>query len=184
LEFLQNMPQLRDDNPQPTLATDVYNRATTGTKGIPALAAASILGYTCAVGVGYGVAAAVGSSGLSGGGTIISQVGATSGAGGILVNQSWGNRWRDVIADGYRNLLGSGYDVQTEQFFSTPFGKRFLDVVIRDPTGRIIGAIEAKTGAARYNILQQLKDNWLMQQFNGPIFEYRYPFSSRPWFGQ
>jgi len=99
----------------------------------------------------------------------------------VRINQSWGNMWRDVVANGLRLQVPEGWLVTTEEYFATPQGRRFLDVAVWNDLGELVGGIETKTGASPYT-LQLLKDEWLMLRYNFPIFEYRYPFSSKPWF--
>jgi hypothetical protein len=78
-----------------------------------------------------------------------------------------GNGWRDELADLMRQqLAGTGNTVHVEEKGApitkdTPFGKRFIDIEIRDGSGRPIGGIEAKAGNSRYTREQRSKDKWL-----------------------
>ncbi len=98
---------------------------------------------------------------------------------GVQLNRYWGNYWRDVNAAG---IARPGLTITIEESFSTPWGRRILDVVARDAdTGRIVGGIEAKAGGSPYKFLQLTKDQWLMERYGFPIFESRVPWTL-PWF--
>lgn len=73
-------------------------------------------------------------------------------------NRNAGNEFRDQLADALRN---EGRNVKTEVYKKTPFGKRYIDIEVRDAAGEPIGGIETKVGGSRYHTLQRLKDAWL-----------------------
>jgi RHS repeat-associated protein len=78
-------------------------------------------------------------------------------AASVQAGQLKGNAWRDELADLFRQ---QGYDVRTEVYKKTIFGKRFIDIeVARD--GEVLGGIEAKVGQSRYRATQRAKDAWL-----------------------
>lgn len=95
----------------------------------------------------------------------------------IFQNRLWGNAWRDVVANG---IAEWGYVVETEVPHWTPFGWRFVDVVVKHPvTLQIIGFVETKAGTSSYTALQEIKDVWLSFVFQVPVFLQRYPLSYR-----
>ena len=103
----------------------------------------------------------------------------TAGAAG-LTPKEFGDMWRDTVANGLRKLVPKGWTVSTEEYFPIPGSSgRYLDVVVRDALGKLVGALETKAGASPYKLIQQLKDIKLMEQLNIPIFEYRFPFSKK-----
>ncbi len=149
--------------------------------GVGAGAATFAGGIFFAEGVGVGLYA-LGARGVAATGAAIGWL-STRGAelANVLSNRSYGNMWREVVANGLRELVPEGWLVTTEEYFATPLGKRFLDVVVWNEWGELVGGVETKAGASPY-ITQLLKDEWLMLRYNFPIFEYRYPFSNTPWF--
>lgn len=97
----------------------------------------------------------------------------------VLQNQFWGNKWRDVVANGYQQM---GYLVETEMRILTPYGQRIMDVVVRNPkTNEILLMIETKAGNAIYSTMQITKDAWISAKLNVPILLERVPWS-KPWF--
>jgi hypothetical protein len=95
--------------------------------------------------------------------------------------RSFGNLWRDTVANGIREVVPDGWTVTTEEWFWTPEGARFADVVVRNENFEIVGAIETKAGTSAYTSAQQAKDVWLSGVFKVPFFEYRFPFSMKLW---
>ncbi len=76
----------------------------------------------------------------------------------VQENRTNGNAFRDSIAAFLRDR---GFIVGTEQYISTPYGKRYIDIVVRDGAGKILNGFETKLGKSRYYALQRLKDNWI-----------------------
>ena len=85
--------------------------------------------------------------------------------GNCAANKAAGDAFRDQVADG---LSYEGFDVETEVFKRTPFGKRYIDIEVTKG-GRVLGGIEAKYGSSRYLPLQRLKDAWLLKVGNYPV---------------
>ena len=78
--------------------------------------------------------------------------------------REWGNAFRDEIANLMeKQLEGTGMAVHKEVYKDTPYGKRYIDVEIRDSQGKPIGGIETKLGNARYDPDQRRKDEWLLE---------------------
>jgi len=113
----------------------------------------------------------------------VTAIGGTARTGDILVNKAWGKSFEDVLAEELSSILPAAYRVLTQVPFRVPFGGgiRTLDVVVLNEIGEIIGAVEAKTGMARYDVFQRLADGWIMETQNFPIFLYRYPWSAGAW---
>ena len=83
----------------------------------------------------------------------------------VTINRATGNAFRDQIADALRK---AGYEVETEVFKATPFGRRFIDVEV-SRGGQVLGGIEAMVGRSWYGPLQRLKDAWLSRMNNYPV---------------
>ena len=83
----------------------------------------------------------------------------------VTKNRAAGNAFRDDLAE---QLRLAGRDVETEVYYWTPFGKRFIDIEV-SMDGTILGGIETKVGTSRYTTLQQVKDWWLKNNNNGYI---------------
>ncbi len=66
-----------------------------------------------------------------------------------------------------------GYTVEKEVYVKTPLGKRFLDILVRDKAGNVIGGIEAKLGSGRYHGLQRMKDLWIQWKYGWGVTEVR-----------
>ena len=78
----------------------------------------------------------------------------------ILENKARGDAFRDEIAE---QLRDAGRDVRPEVVKSTPFGRRVIDIEVRQ-NGRPLGGIETKVGSSRYHPSQRAKDEWLRRQ--------------------
>jgi len=76
----------------------------------------------------------------------------------VQENRTKGNAFRDSIA---AFLRGRGYIVQTERYVRTPYGKRYIDIVVTNSNGDPLVGFETKLGKSRYHALQRLKDNWI-----------------------
>ena len=76
----------------------------------------------------------------------------------VGANRQRGNAFRDWIAEGFRRM---GYQADIEVYKQTPFGPRYIDVEVSDPSGRVLGGIEAKVGGSPYKPSQRAKDAWL-----------------------
>jgi hypothetical protein len=77
-----------------------------------------------------------------------------------------GNPLRDETANLVRQIYKGrpGYQIRTEVFKRTPFGKRFMDVHVEalgDDFAMHLGGIETKLGSSVYGPWQSLKDTWL-----------------------
>jgi hypothetical protein len=73
-----------------------------------------------------------------------------------------GNMFRDAVAEKVRELHeGTGYTVDTEVEFETEKGSRWGDVVLRDPSGKIVFVMECKTGLGKSVKKQVVKDREL-----------------------
>jgi RHS repeat-associated protein len=91
----------------------------------------------------------------------------------VQANRTAGNVFRDELAG---LLQKEGRQVSTEVFKKTPFGARFIDIEVSQG-GRVLGGIEAKVGASRYNTLQRLKDLWLEKVQGYPVNLVRKPLN-------
>lgn len=121
------------------------------------------------VGVGIGVGsvaagggaatalAALSSSAEIGGAAAVA---AEQGVARVTANKVAGNAFRDEIAEGMRQM---GFEVRTEVYKWTIFGKRFIDIEV-SRAGVVLGGIEAKYGNAVYSAAQRAKDAWLNMQ--------------------
>ncbi|WP_051881888.1 RHS repeat-associated core domain-containing protein [Chryseobacterium soli] len=76
----------------------------------------------------------------------------------VQSNRDAGNAFRDELA---ASLKAEGRTVSTEVYKKTPYGKRFMDIEVRNSDGEVLGGIETKVGSSRYHTLQRLKDDWL-----------------------
>ncbi len=54
-------------------------------------------------------------------------------------------------------LRQAGYTVAENVYRMTPFGKRFIDILV-SKGDKVLGAIEVKTGGSRYTAIQRAKD--------------------------
>jgi hypothetical protein len=73
-----------------------------------------------------------------------------------------GDMFRDAVANEVRRQHeGTGYTVETEVTFQTEKGPRFGDVVLRDPSGKIVFVMECKTGMGKSKPEQVAKDREL-----------------------
>ena len=54
-------------------------------------------------------------------------------------------------------------NVQTQVYYRTPLGKRFVDIQYDIGVRRII--VEVKTGKSRYTRLQRAKDTWIARRY-------------------
>ncbi len=75
----------------------------------------------------------------------------------VQENKTKGDAFRDKVAN---ELRGQGREVATEVSKSTPFGKRVMDVEVRQ-NGKALGGIETKTGGSPYTPSQRAKDEYL-----------------------
>jgi hypothetical protein len=75
----------------------------------------------------------------------------------VQQNRAVGNAYRDHVKSYFEQM---GYTVKTEQYKSTPFGGRFIDLELWKD-GKCYGGIETKTGNSRYNPSQRAKDEYL-----------------------
>ncbi len=75
----------------------------------------------------------------------------------VTANRANGNAYRDYLAGLLRQ---AGREVEKEVYYWTPFGKRFIDIEVRE-AGRVLGGIETKVGGSPYKVLQRLKDFYL-----------------------
>lgn len=57
-------------------------------------------------------------------------------------------------------LTKQGFTVERNVFFNTPFGRRYLDLVVSKGS-KVVGAIEVKTGNSVYHASQRAKDAWI-----------------------
>jgi RecB family endonuclease NucS len=64
--------------------------------------------------------------------------------------------------------------MRTDVYFRTPFGARFVDIVGSNADGDMV-FIEVKLGGSRYSVLQQLKDEWLYEEWGIPTKLMRIP---------
>lgn len=83
--------------------------------------------------------------------------GNTVGGAQIIKNKIQGDLFRDQLA---QQLRAAGREVHIEVSKRTPFGRRFMDIEIRQ-NGVPVGGIETKTGKSRYTPSQRAKDEWL-----------------------
>ncbi len=75
----------------------------------------------------------------------------------ILANKANGDAFRDSVAELFK---AKGFDVQTEVYKATIFGKRFIDVELSQ-AGKVVGGLETKWGRSAYTASQRAKDAWL-----------------------
>jgi hypothetical protein len=75
----------------------------------------------------------------------------------VQANRTAGNAFRDELADLLRK---DGFEVATEVYKKTPFGKRFIDIEM-SKAGEVLGGIETKVGGSRYLSSQRIKDFYL-----------------------
>jgi hypothetical protein len=96
--------------------------------------------------------------GTAGAGTL-ANVGANVGtkAAQVTLNRQAGNAFRDEIAG---LMTQMGYQVRTEVYKRTIFGRRFIDIEV-SKGGTVLGGIEAKYGGAVYSGSQRAKDAYL-----------------------
>jgi hypothetical protein len=76
----------------------------------------------------------------------------------LAANRQRGIDFENWLAEGFRSL---GFLVEQQVYKKTFFGKRFIDLMIYDSDGQLVGGIEAKTGDSRYTPYQRACDAWL-----------------------
>lgn len=88
----------------------------------------------------------------------------------IRDNNRKGKDFENALEDFYRAL---GYEVQPQASRSTPFGRRYVDIVISK--GGSTRGIEAKVGNSPYTAAQRRKDGWLNRNGTFPTDVRRFP---------
>jgi RHS repeat-associated protein len=89
----------------------------------------------------------------------------------VTANRLRGNAARDELADLLRQ---AGRDVNIDEYFWTPFGKRYVDIDVWH-NGVRLGGIEVKTGGSHYLPHQRAKDMWLRVWRRYPVQLVRLP---------
>ncbi len=78
----------------------------------------------------------------------------------VRENNSKGKRAEEEVAS---DLEGEGRQTERQVREDTPFGRRVIDVEVKDKDGNALGGIEVKSGNSRYRQDQRSKDEWLRQ---------------------
>ena len=81
----------------------------------------------------------------------------------VTANRLRGNAARDELAD---LLASAGRTVTKDKYFSTPFGKRYVDIDVW-LNGTRMGGVEVKSGRSRYLPSQRAKDMWIWLAYDG-----------------
>lgn len=89
----------------------------------------------------------------------------------VTANRAAGNHYRDQLAGHFR---AHGYQVRTEVYKRTPFGRRYIDIEV-SRAGRVLGGIETKVGRSRYTPAQRAKDRylWLRYRYRVNVVRWR-----------
>ena len=105
----------------------------------------------------------------------------------LTVNRLSGDAARDQLTQMLRNhysAQGKDWTVQSEAagriYLRTPYGPRYLDILVKDRIGVAVGAIEVKFGGATRNAAQELKDQWLYENIGLRVDVVTVPTLVRP----
>jgi YD repeat-containing protein len=78
-----------------------------------------------------------------------------------------GARFQNRLANAIRKERPD-WSVRTGVTYDTPWGKRIVDIEIRDRNGKLVAVVEAKKGRyARYSAMQEQKDHWIVTNNGG-----------------